>query len=1130
MKVRAIHQFHSGSAYGDAITNGMFFVQEIIRSLGFESNIYVEHVDRRLKGRLIHYSKYKTDENNILLVHHSLGHDLDNWLLSLKDKIVLVYHNITPARFFQKGSELYRYSIKGREQLFLFKEKAVAAIADSETNKRELVEVGFGEKSIFVIPLLFDTNKLREHPFNSKIIDRFSKFFNVLFVGRIVENKKQDELIEVFRLLRQVLDRPSKLILVGGITSREYEKRIREKIAKYNLQEEVLMTGKVSYEDLYAYYRVADVFLCLSEHEGFGVPLIESFVFDVPVVAYDAPESNIRHTLNGGGVLFKEKSFKHIAGFLSLLSKNRSLRREVLETQRKALEIYETSNVVKNFIEFLEWLGVELEKGSKEKVLNKRKRKKDVRFQIEGPFDSSYSLAIVNREMARALDRIHPGEVSLYSTEGYGDFLPNEGFLRENPDVNRMYQLGEKGYRSGTLLRNLYPPRVYDMRGLINLMNSYGWEESEFPKEYLKNFNKYLDALPVMSPYVKKIMIDNGILVPVFEIGVGVDHVLKVEPKEYPLRTKKRFKFLHISSCFPRKGVDVLIDAYTSAFSSKDDVTLVIKTFPNPHNNVEELIDYYQRKKKDCPEIELINKDLPDEYVIGLYKQCDCLVQPTRGEGFGLPMAEAMLFGLPVITTAYGGQRYFCNEENSWLIDYKFDRAKTHMNLFNSYWVEPSKEDLIRLMKYVYSAPKEEIKEKTDKARTTILTDFKWEDCAKRLLKVIDKLERLPVFMESRVRVGWISTWNVKCGIATYSKFLIDNFSSDLEIHIIANRVSSREILDESLEKDVSRVWKYEAKRDVNLIVKEVESKNLDSVFIQYNFGFIDVRHLGKLIKELKGRGKSVFITLHSVKDVNKPDFKASLSWIKDELSLADRVFVHSIPDINYLKKFGLVENVALFPHGVEVKETDIGKLEKLREKLNLRNKSVIAAFGFLLPHKGTLELINAFSILKKELRNIHLLLLNSLYPIPDSKRYRDMCLKRIKELNLESDVTFITDFLPDEEVRNYLELSDIVVYPYQYTQESASGAIRYALSLKKPVLCTPLEIFDDVSDVAFFTKDISVQSIAESLKKLLMDKKKLEEKKQIIERWLESVGWRVLARRLENIIKYYKLYSKITG
>ena len=1129
MKVKAIHQFHSGSAYGDAVTNGMFLIRDILRKLGFKSEIYVEHVDRKLKKELKHYSQYKTDPQNILLVHHSLGHDLDFWLKSLKDKIVLIYHNITPEKFFPEGSLLWKYARKGREQLKLLKEISLAAIADSKINKQELISLGFPSEKVWVIPLLFDIEKIIKHPYNFKIIDNYGSSFNILFVGRIVKNKKQDELVDIFNYFRKLSDKPSKLILVGGVTDSSYEKLVKEKVERYGLKlgEEVVLTGKVPYEDLYAYYRCADVFLCMSEHEGFGVPLVESFAFGVPVVAYDAPDSNIKHTLNGGGVLIKERDFKKIAAFLSILSKNRVLLREVLKTQREAISVYEKKNIVKNFVNFLEnILGVEIPKDYRT-VFSREFNRREIDFQIEGPFDSSYSLAIVNREMARALNNLFPGKVALYSTEGPGDFEPNREFLKENKDIEKMWRKSEKGYRRGVLLRNLYPPRVSDMKAYINLMNSYGWEESEFPKEYLRNFNRYLDALPVMSPYVKKIMIDNGIAIPVFPVGLGVDHILKVKPKYYPLRTKKSFKFLHVSSCFPRKGIDILLDAYASAFTDKDDVVLIIKTFPNPHNNVEKLVEEL-RKRKNSPEIEVINKDLPDSYLVGLYKQCDCLVQPTRGEGFGLPMAEAMLFELPVITTAFGGQIFFCREDNSWLVDYQFSKARTHMRQFNSYWIEPNKESLIKAMREVYTLSEEKKKEKTEKAKQFVLKNFTWEKSAERLLKVRDYVEKLPIFPERKLKVGWVSTWNTRCGIATYSHFLTENFSEDVELFVIANRVSNRDILDPKLEENVHRIWNLGGKSDdVERILNFVVDNSIDSVVFQYNFGFIDIKYLGKLVKLLKEKGINVFITFHSVKDVDKPDFKASIRWVIDEIKEADRIFVHSIADMNYLKNIGLVDNVALFPHGVKKGKSREEEVERLRKEFYLEGKRIIGAFGFLLPHKGILELIEAFSVVKNKFKDIHLLLLNSLYPIKESKNYRKLCQQRIKELNLEDSVTLITDFIPEDEVPNYIELMDFLVYPYQHTQESASGAVRYGLSLKKPVVCTPLDIFSDVSDVVIFTEDTSVKSIVKILEELLRNPNLLWKRKGEIERWLESVSWEVLSERLENIIRYFKLYGK---
>ena len=324
-----IHQFHSGSAYGDAVTNSLLYTQKILQELGFESEIYCEHVAPQLKDKILHYSKYKTSQENILLLHHSMGHDLEEWILSLKEKIVLVYHNITPHDFFPKESPFHHYCIKGREQLEMFKKIVHASIGDSKLNVDELLDVGFAEEKTEVIPLLIEYDKIKNHPWNYKLFDENTNTYNILFVGRIAPNKGQFELIELFDIFKKLSPLPSKLFLVGGTSDKNYEQSLHDLIDEKNLQDFVHITGKVPYEDLYAYYRASDVFVCLSEHEGFGVPLIEAMIFDVPVVAYDS--SNIKNTLGGSGVLFKEKNLRYMAGFLSLLSKNRALKRAIIK-------------------------------------------------------------------------------------------------------------------------------------------------------------------------------------------------------------------------------------------------------------------------------------------------------------------------------------------------------------------------------------------------------------------------------------------------------------------------------------------------------------------------------------------------------------------------------------------------------------------------------------------------------------------------------------------------------------------------------------------------------------------------------------------------------------------------------
>ncbi|MEQ8172508.1 MAG: glycosyltransferase, partial [Candidatus Eremiobacterota bacterium] len=735
IKPAAIDQFHSGSAYGDAVTNSMFFIQKLLQNAGYTSRIYVEHIADDLKDRVISYKYYKPDKKQILLIHHSFGHDLDEWLKNLKGyNNILIYHNITPPSYFPPGSSFYHYSIKGREQLKLLKNIVIGAIGVSELNSEELRKLKY--KNVRTIPLLIDIEKLLNIKWNPSVFENNKKTFNILYVGRIVENKCHHDLIEIYKIFTRMLDRDSKLILVGHISSKDYKKRLYELIYKYRLHNKVIITGKISDEALIAYYKVSDVFLSMSDHEGFGVPLIEAMVFDVPVVAYDS--SNIKNTLNGAGVLFKEKNYEYIAGFLTVLSKNKGVKRRILKGQREVIKNYSDDVVKNSLFKFFNETGIELNNSIH------RQHLRHVKYQIEGPFDSSYSLALVNREMALALDSLHPDKVSLFSTEGPGNFKPNKDFLENNCAIKKLWMNSKNNAIIDVTARNLYPPRVDDMRGYINMLHSYGWEESVFPEEYVRKFNSYLDGITVNSEYVKKILIDNGVTVPVYVTSLGADHVLKVSPKEYSGYTGKGFKFLHVSSGFPRKGIDILLKAYIEAFSADHDVTLIIKTFPNIHNKIEEELQAIKYNNPDCPEIILINKDLDYACIVDLYKKCNVLVAPSRGEGFGLPVAEAMLLGIPVITTAYGGQTDFCTEETAWLIDYKFSKAKTHLDLANSVWVEPDPAHLAELMKEITLLPQKKITEKTKRAKNYILNNFKWIDCAGKFEDSKDKILLLP--------------------------------------------------------------------------------------------------------------------------------------------------------------------------------------------------------------------------------------------------------------------------------------------------------------------------------------------------------------------------------------------------
>src|SRR5205807_2322113 len=181
----------------------------------------------------------------------------------------------------------------------------------------------------------------------------------------------------------------------------------------------------------------------------------------------------------------------------------------------------------------------------------------------------------------------------------------------------------------------------------------------------------------------------------------------------YPLRTRKGFKFLFVGGTIQRKGIDILLDAYAQTFSREDDVCLVIKDMGvgafYKGQTAEATIAALQACA-EAPEIEYINESLRDEELAGLYTACDCLVHPYRGEGFGLPIAEAMASGLPVMVTGFGAALDFCNDDNAFLIPasilrFPEKRLGDLETVDYPFLAEPDRAALQSLMRYGVECP-----------------------------------------------------------------------------------------------------------------------------------------------------------------------------------------------------------------------------------------------------------------------------------------------------------------------------------------------------------------------------------------------------------------------------------------
>jgi L-malate glycosyltransferase len=334
--MRHVHQLLAALSYGDAIGNEALAIQKQLKAAGFRSDIFAEKVHPRVAhlARPLHEYPEVSSRETVCIFHFSIGSAAGRLIYHAPDRLVSIYHNITPPEFFLGfHPHLAGLCYHGRRELEAFAPRTELALGDSEFNRRELEEAGYAKTG--VLPIVLDL-PLYDRPPSPVVRGLYDDArTNLLFVGRIIPNKKIEDLIRVFAAYQRYVDPVSRLLLVGDTRGHErYLERLVEMVDYLRL-DEVVFTGQVDDDDLYAYYRLADAFLGLSEHEGFCVPLQEAMVFGVPVVAYDA--GAVRETLKGGGVLLREKRPEVVAELLRDVVKDERLRAAVLATQSRAV-------------------------------------------------------------------------------------------------------------------------------------------------------------------------------------------------------------------------------------------------------------------------------------------------------------------------------------------------------------------------------------------------------------------------------------------------------------------------------------------------------------------------------------------------------------------------------------------------------------------------------------------------------------------------------------------------------------------------------------------------------------------------------------------------------------------------
>jgi L-malate glycosyltransferase len=352
-----INQWVPAAHKGDAIGDSARHVRDLLRGMGHESELYALTIDDDLRHDVRGFGDAAARRGDLTVFHYALPSPMTAAFASLDSGRVLQYHNVTPASFFAPYDPgLFRLASLGRQELATLAGHVDLALGDSEYNRQELDALGFGPTGVF--PIAVDTTRVTQparRPALEEILD--DGRVNFLFVGRIAPNKKIEDLIKLAEVYKRYIDAYYRFIFVGRVdVVPRYYSMIRALMSEFRfLNDRFVFTGPIPDEELAVYYRHAAVYISMSEHEGFCVPLIEAMATDVPVMAYAA--AAVPDTLGGAGVQFAPKDLEYAAELLGALAFDDDLRANVLAGQRRRLADFGDARITRELTAVIQQLS-----------------------------------------------------------------------------------------------------------------------------------------------------------------------------------------------------------------------------------------------------------------------------------------------------------------------------------------------------------------------------------------------------------------------------------------------------------------------------------------------------------------------------------------------------------------------------------------------------------------------------------------------------------------------------------------------------------------------------------------------------------------------------------------------------
>ena len=1110
----AVHQFHSGSAVGDAITNAMLLTRGVLRAMGYHSEIYTEQPPAALAHELLPMEQLPRHDGYVLILRHSMGYDRFAQILDLPAPKILLYHNITPPELLARHPTLAHYARLGRAQLDAFRGRVHAALADSEYNAIELRRLRIAP--VRACTLLFDVEALRRRA--AAAVEparalREAGLFTLLFVGRINEAKGQLALVEAYGVFRARFAGASRLVLVGHDDGADdhYAVLLRRRIATLGLTLHVVLTGPVADDALDAWYGAADLYVSLSRHEGFGVPLIEAMAHGVPVLAW--PGGAVPYTLAGAGRLLDSAEPDPVAAAMLLLAENAEARASQRARQAVRLDRFALDRQRTVLAEALLRAGAALPPDPATAPL----LHDNLRYSVAGHVNGSYSLAAINRDLALRLEAACPGRVRLLPVEG-GPTLDLSGVPPEQADaVSTLAHRPPHVTGPELVVSQHYPVHVPSRPGDVTVAMLF-WEESLLPASTIALLGANFGAVVAPTGFVRDALIGSGLRIPVRVIppAVPLERFAALRPTRAARPAGATHRFLHVSSCFPRKGVDVLLRAWARAFRAHDPVRLVIKAFPNPHNEVAAMLDLLRIADPALAPVELIDRDLDDAGLLGLYADADTMVLPTRGEGYNLPAAEALAAGLPLIVTGGGGHMDFCADSGLplpgvRLLHYRMAPSGSHLATPHSLWLEPDEDDLVAALRDAVATP-------------PIVPDppalpgqGALADAYARL--AIDLLLAPP---PAPARISWVSSWNLRCGVSEYSRQLLDGIGDESgRIRVLCDRRTPPEEGGTAGSGRFWPCWQVGDPRTLEPLAAAIAADDADAVVLQHQPGLLPFATVAALLVHPALDGRIVLVTLHNTRHLlDLPETERAT--ILSALARPDRLLVHTVADLDRLQSLGLAGTVMLLPQGT-APSLPVRPVRTLRPGTGRPDEAsappLIGCYGFFLPGKGIDVLIEAFALLRRDWPDARLRLVNAEYDAPESRDEIARCRIRVAELGLLDVVDFQIGFLPHHRSLELLAGCDLLALPYAPSKEASSAALRGALTAGVPVAVTPIELFAEAGPAVFRFERVDAVSVATGLDRLLHDVPLRTRVQAAAQDWIAARHWPDVAGRLDGLI-----------